>query len=162
MFRITSEYGFHIKFKNRYTISVVWSPGTYSDNYNFFDHGRSPLDGPIKNSHLVEIAIIGPDDKLITVPEWGDQVKGYCDSDEVSHWIVYAASLPSVKNKIKCHWDFSIGAMIRGDFSSKKEIYSVIVYNTDCGIKHTKREPLNQLFKYCPYCSKEIIVRQEK
>jgi len=58
--------GFHITFKNGYTISVQFGKGNYSD----------------KGETTAEIAAWGPDGEWMILGE-GDTVRGWCSPDEV-------------------------------------------------------------------------------
>lgn len=59
MFKITGKKGFHITFKNGYTVSVQFGPGNYCDNYNRqigYDDEQCGKDG----SSNAECAVWGP------------------------------------------------------------------------------------------------------
>lgn len=80
MFKITSGKGFHMTFKNGYTISVQFGPGNYCDNQNL------DWDSRIEPSNTAEIAIWLEGEDLIEFPH-GDTVKGWCTPDEVAQFI---------------------------------------------------------------------------
>ena len=61
-----------------------------------------------------------------------------------------------VEDKETCVWDCSIGISVNREGNLNTKIYNEIIYDTDCGIKHIQRDILNQDYKFCPYCGKEI------
>lgn len=97
MFKITIGKGFHIKFKNGYTISVQFGMGNYCDfhdaSFSIKEYEKQQIERAEIGSSTAEIAIL-KDGKLITVEEWGDEIKGYCSPEEVLKWMNYAESLP--------------------------------------------------------------------
>ena len=73
------QNGFHITFKNGYTISVQFGKGNYSD----------------KGETTAEIAAWGPDGEWMKLGE-GDTVKGWCAPDEVLDYMKLVANQDSV------------------------------------------------------------------
>jgi len=70
--------GFHITFKNGYTISVQFGKGNYSD----------------KGETTAEIAAWSPDGEWMRLGE-GDTVRGWCTPDEVLDYMKLVASQDS-------------------------------------------------------------------
>ncbi len=94
MFSINLGKGFSITFQNNYTISVQFGLGNYCKNY---DNNALSIFNNIENFKKVkcndaEIAIIDPDGNFIELDN-DENVKGYCDSQEVLKWINYASKL---------------------------------------------------------------------
>jgi len=98
MFKITNGKGFHITFKNGYTVSVQLGYGNYCDNksYDELQSGETYSDAEIMagktGCNNAEIAIWGPDKEMIEFPGWGDTVKGYCSPDEVLTYLNWASN----------------------------------------------------------------------
>jgi hypothetical protein len=67
MFKITMGKGFHITFKNGYTISVQWGPGNYCDNHHD-NNWRNPNLSGEKGSTTAECTIIGPNGGFVVHP----------------------------------------------------------------------------------------------
>lgn len=87
MFRSTRNSGFQMTFKNRITISVQFSTGSYCERRNL----NAPIQNEMKmdrvESNSAEIAIW---DKEGTWFSFGyDQVKGWVEPDEVAMWITF-------------------------------------------------------------------------
>jgi len=76
--------GFHITFKNGYTISVQFGKGNYSD----------------KGETTAEIAAWSPDGEWMRLGE-GDTVRGWCTPDEVLDYMKLVASQGSTPSKSK-------------------------------------------------------------
>lgn len=95
-FRLTHEdkwsRGFHMKFDNGWTISVQWGMSNYCEA-----RGDTSKD----NSMTAEIAFFDPDHKMHYMPEWCDQVKGHCTTEEVMGWMNHCASYPKDKRYTK-------------------------------------------------------------
>ena len=81
-FRITRTKGFHMTFKNGWTISVQFGSGNYCENkMKPYNYGKNED----ATSEDAEIAIWDKDDKDY---DFGyDTVKPYCSADEVAEWI---------------------------------------------------------------------------
>lgn len=93
-----NEYnnGFHITFKNGYTISVQFGKGNYSD----------------KGETTAEIAAWGPDGKWMRLGE-GDTVRGWCTPDEVLDYMKLVASQGSTPKKgLSTFWLIYLAAFI--------------------------------------------------
>ena len=71
-FRITSGKGFHITFKNGWTVSVQFGGGNYADNYDAEIGGERSSD---QRSTCAEVAVWGPDRGMIDLG--GDTVRGW-------------------------------------------------------------------------------------
>ena len=87
-FRLTDGKGFHITFKNGWTISVQFGPGNYCDNYNMdIMSFRSSKDYGRVESFTAEIAFWGPDGEMQKFgdpsDEYRDTVKGRVTPEEV-------------------------------------------------------------------------------
>ena len=83
-FRITGGKGFHVTFKNGWTISVQFGPGNYCDNYDLdymsFYNRKSGAD---LESTTAEIAYWGPDGVMQAFPDAADTVKGRVSPEDV-------------------------------------------------------------------------------
>lgn len=86
-FRATVNKGFHITFKNNWTISVQWGRGNYCHHGYIGEYGGEQK----KDTHHspdCEIAIWYNDGETKKNYDFGyDSVKGYCDPEEVADWI---------------------------------------------------------------------------
>ena len=80
-FAITHHKGFHMTFKNGWTISVQWGPGNYCDRYDTDDF-MAPVSATSWESRDAEIAAWGPDGAMCEWPN-GDTVVGRLTPDEV-------------------------------------------------------------------------------
>lgn len=100
MFKIYKKSGFHMTFENGYTISVQFNWSSYCANHcrdiKMPDVDYRDLEEicGVEGSPNAEIAIISPEDELIEIPEWENEVKGYCSANEVLKWMNYCANLP--------------------------------------------------------------------
>ena len=90
-FSITSARGFHVRFKNGYTISTQFGGGNYCNNYN--DEGLRPTKD--KHSSNAEIAIIDNEGEFVTkravcdvtgAKDYDDNVLGWVD---IQDWKLY-------------------------------------------------------------------------
>lgn len=78
-FRICGNKGFHITFKNGWTISVQFGPGNYCGNRDLpFSRDYSE---PVPHCTTAEIALIDPEGHFFALD--GDDVKGWVPPDEV-------------------------------------------------------------------------------
>lgn len=82
MFKITDNKGFHIKFKNGWTVSVQWGAGNYGDNYNHSYFSKEP----VPPSTEAEIAAWDENGNWFKFDD-GDEVKGYVSPDFVVEFI---------------------------------------------------------------------------
>ena len=80
--QITAGKGFHLTFKNGYTISVQFGPGNYCENENHF----VAIDADCASSNA-EIAVWSSTDEMITLAN--DQVEGWLSADNVARAISY-------------------------------------------------------------------------
>lgn len=94
MFRITGGKGFHITFKNGYTLSTQFGPGNYCDNYDMVI-GKEDIEAGKRGSCEVEVAIISPSGKLIDLPDERGTVDGYIDSEK---WYTYLQMAKNMDN----------------------------------------------------------------
>jgi hypothetical protein len=91
MFKIIEGRGFHITFKNGYTVSVQFGPSSYCDHYNLYGYVSNEECGKI-GATTAECAVI-VDDVLIETPLFdGDTVKGWMTSKEVLKLLNWAES----------------------------------------------------------------------
>lgn len=92
-FRITGKKGFHITFKNGYTVSVQFGPANYCDNYNMpIDEEHDEIAGRLGSSEA-EVAVWGKDGQMDKHPDFGgDTVKGYVNAEYVLSLLNWAAS----------------------------------------------------------------------
>ena len=99
MLRITDGKGFHITFNNGYSISVQFGIGNYCGNRDFVilrngkDLEACNIEAGEKGSWDCEIAILDPQNNLIQVEEWGDEVKGWVTPNELVKWMEYTSKL---------------------------------------------------------------------
>lgn len=91
------DYDFHtrrmrIDCRNGYTLSVVFDTGTYSSNRDLL--GDTPFREEVETA---EIALLGPGGLSTAFSdEWGDEVKGHCDAEEIMKWLFLARQLDEV------------------------------------------------------------------
>jgi hypothetical protein len=87
-FKISDNKGFHITFKNGYTVSVQFGGGNYCTNrdLDFEVWGEA-----VPASDTAETALMTKDG---FVEYQGDDVQGYMSPSEVLKLMVYAESLP--------------------------------------------------------------------
>ena len=95
MFKITSGRGFHIKFKNGYTVSVQWGPGNYCDNYDYPISPEGFVDAGRLGSTTAECAVWRNGGELIERPGWNNTVSSYSTPEEVLELLNWAASQPA-------------------------------------------------------------------
>ena len=81
MFKITEGKGFHMTFKNGYTISVQFGTMNYCSNRSM-EYGA--VAGPA--SETAEIAAWDTRGLDYVFPD-GDTVKGWLTADDVNHWM---------------------------------------------------------------------------
>lgn len=98
MLKITRGKGFHITFDNGYCISVQFGAGNYCENRDFVADGclftpASDKDAGEKGSRDCEIAIFDPQNNMLHVEEWGDEVKGWVTPNELLEWMEYTSKL---------------------------------------------------------------------
>ncbi len=87
-FQISDQKGFHITYKNGYTVSVQFGGGNYCTNRDLpiEDYGKA-----VPPSDTAETALMTKDG---FVEYQGDDVQGYMSPSEVLKLMVYAESLP--------------------------------------------------------------------
>ena len=100
MFTSSHNNGFSMTFENGFTISVRWGIGNYCERRSMSSyHPHSDMKIPQVKSTNAEIAIW---DKEGTWFNFGsDQVKGWCDADEVAHWISLTQSVSDLDELTK-------------------------------------------------------------
>ena len=99
MFKITSGKGFHITFKNGYTVSVQFGNGNYCENYNFEESDFSFMDYEGRNNRAgkagsidAECAVWSKDGDLIAHPKFkGDTVGANMTPEEVLSLLNWAS-----------------------------------------------------------------------
>jgi hypothetical protein len=100
MFKITGKNGFHLVFGNDISISVIWGPGTYSDNRD----KHKFVDDVIMTSKTAEIMIWDmKNDRDILW--WGsDEVIGWLSVDDVTKIMAVcqdSSSLSEISKKLE-------------------------------------------------------------
>jgi len=95
MLKITNNKGFHITFNNGYCISVQFGVGNYCENKDFVIGNLEAFNAEAgkKGSRDCEIAIFDPQNNMIHVEEWGDEVKGWVTPNELLEWMEYTSKL---------------------------------------------------------------------
>jgi hypothetical protein len=90
MFRITGGKGFHITFKNGYTVSVQFGPGNHCEHKDRdFGHDSSAVCGA-EGSESAEIAVMDPNGDFIS---WkGDDVLGWQSAEDLLNIMAMAVS----------------------------------------------------------------------
>lgn len=78
MFKITQNKGFHMAFKNGWTVSVQFGPGNYGDNYDRSFYDKEPLEP----SRTAEIAAWDEENNWYRFDN-GDTVQGYQTPEQV-------------------------------------------------------------------------------
>lgn len=97
MFRTTQNKGFHMKFKNGLTISVQFGTGSYCSRRDMNASFQSERQMHTVESPDAEIAIWDKDnDKWFNFGD--DEVKPYCDTDEVASWIILTTAATSLED----------------------------------------------------------------
>ena len=100
MFRSTQNRGFSMTFNNGLTISVQFGTGNYCERRSNSARYMSEMDGDnngITSSSTAEIAIWHKDsDKWFDFGR--DQVKGWCDTNEVAIWIERVSNADSIED----------------------------------------------------------------
>ena len=85
-FKSTHNHGFQMTFENGFTISVQWGTGNYCERRFLTANPNTEMQHPIVESSSAEIAIWHKD--FDTWFDFGnDQVKGWCEPNEVGIWI---------------------------------------------------------------------------
>ena len=90
-FKITNGRGFHITFRNGYTLSVQWGPANYADNY----HARlgSDIRCGARGSDTAECAVINPAGEFVELPGRADKIGSYMTAEQVATLMVEVALL---------------------------------------------------------------------
>ncbi len=98
MFKIIEGRGFHITFKNGYTVSVQFGPNSYCDHYNssytdsnLYKYASDEECGKI-GSTTADCAVIVDDVLIETTLFDGDTVKGWMTPKEVLKLLNWAES----------------------------------------------------------------------
>lgn len=83
--------GFHITFANGCTVSIQFRASNYCEHHKDLFTGSIDLyRGPSKDA---EVAAWTKDEKWITLPDWGDNVKGYQTPAQILQFMNYVAGL---------------------------------------------------------------------
>ena len=93
-FCICGRSGFHIRFANGWSVSVLFGPGNYCDNENM-KIGRDDEKAGRKGSRNAECALIDPDGNLVHREEWGDSVSNRSTPAEVLALLNEASRMPT-------------------------------------------------------------------
>jgi hypothetical protein len=80
-FYITGGKGFHVVFRNDWTISVQFGPGNYCDNYDAPINSEGFKSAGERGSMTAEVAAWGPDGNMIDFG--GDTVLGRQSPEQV-------------------------------------------------------------------------------
>jgi hypothetical protein len=99
-FCITGGKGFHVTFKNGYTVSVQFGPGNYCDNYDR-RIGHEDAASAREGSSTAECAVWGSDGKMIEYGDWDSTVSNRSRPAEVLELLNWAASQPDFQAKTK-------------------------------------------------------------
>jgi hypothetical protein len=83
-FTSTMNKGFHMTFKNGWSISVQWGKGNYCE-HGYVGEWGGEMKKEIHHSPDCEIMIWDKDEKPHNFGY--DEVKGYCTPEEVADWI---------------------------------------------------------------------------
>jgi hypothetical protein len=94
MFRIVAGKGFQLTFSNGWTVSVQFGSGNYCERRQD-EWNTKPED--LHSSKDAEFAAWDKDGVWLSAD--GDEVKGYCSSDEVAAFIEFVSKLNSDHNK---------------------------------------------------------------
>lgn len=90
----TMNKGFRMTFDNGWTISIQWGTGNYCSRGRFGSY-REEMKLDLVSSPDCEIMIWWGEGKQEQCYDFGgDQVKGYCDTDEVAEWIWKVKNFP--------------------------------------------------------------------
>lgn len=88
-FKITEGKGFHITFKNGWTVSVQFGPGNYGDNYRRRIRDDNVASGE-EGSTCAETAVWPPSGEFHEID--GDSVQGYRTPAQVLELLNWAAA----------------------------------------------------------------------
>jgi len=91
MFTITGNRGFTMTFDNCWTVSVQWGAGNYCANHSM---SLSTFGQPVTPSPTAEIAAWDANDIWYRGDDWGDDVKGYVNADDVAKFIAMIQAKP--------------------------------------------------------------------
>jgi hypothetical protein len=83
-------------FKNKITISVQFGTGNYCERNCVTSSYQSEMSMDIVESKNAEIAIWDKEGKWFDFGH--DQVKGYCDTDEVATWIILCTAATNMED----------------------------------------------------------------
>jgi hypothetical protein len=91
-FTSTLNKGFQMTFENGWTISVQWGAGNYCTRGRLNSNPMADMKAEVVSSPDCEIMIFKVEQNF----NFGnDEVKGYCDADEVAEWIWKVKNFPS-------------------------------------------------------------------
>lgn len=93
MLKITSHKGFHLTFKNGWTASVQFGPGSYSSQHDNWDFEAPRRVETFWESYDAEVAawqrVDGKEGEMINLG--GDSVKGWLNADQVLSFLNWVA-----------------------------------------------------------------------
>ncbi len=100
MFNISQGKGVSITFANGYTVSVQWGPFNYCDNKEPVPRLNSMADMAREQCKNAEVAVIAPGGGFVRGwpgncrdgNEFGDDVKGWVEPDQVLEIMLWAAT----------------------------------------------------------------------
>ena len=96
MFKSTHNKGFHMTFKNGFTISVQFGTSSYCSRRNYSSELFPEMKMEWVGSPDAEIAIWDADGEWFSFGY--DNVKGYCSADEVATWIIFCTAATSMED----------------------------------------------------------------
>jgi hypothetical protein len=96
-FTTTYNKGFQMTFNNGWSISVQWGVGNYCSVGRWGANPTEHLATPVHSSPDCEIMIWKEKEGAVgqTYNFGNDEVKGYCDADEVAEWIWKVKNFPA-------------------------------------------------------------------
>jgi hypothetical protein len=107
MFTSAGNKGFTMGFANGLVISVQWGSMNYCDRKSIHADYRAEMRQETVQSRTAEIAIWDADGTWFNFGH--DEVKGYCDANEVATWI---AAVSTVKDLTELRNDAIMAGMI--------------------------------------------------
>lgn len=105
--RVLNIIGYYCFLKNGFEISVVFGPGTYSDNHDDFDSMLRGTKKDFTTSTTAEIACFDSQHVMMTF-EGGDTVRGYLSPQEVLDYALLIKELPA-KEDLDAEFNIPLG-----------------------------------------------------
>ena len=90
-FCITGKKGFHVSFKNGWTVSVQFGPGNYCEHHDR-DIGHDEEACGREGSYDAETAVWGPDGQMRCINNSGETVQAYQSPEDVCKLLEFAAN----------------------------------------------------------------------